>query len=845
MFFFFSDKTYAIAIDQTTSSTTESTTIGNSDTSETFAESKAEKFTLESGSELIGRSIARVSSQDSDGFWLVDSAATLTEYLKDSTKLHFRLTNNIDLGSNAFEFKNGIIFDGAGYTVTYNKAGNANQGFYANQANAVIEIRNTQFGNKDGTGAVGYYGFLTGLSAMNMTFIFDNIKYYSNNGQMIYNLHGSILMRGENEIEQLGTGAYSQEWAETNYVEIQSGHTSIKHSSSLTLALIWSQSVASGNPYANTSQIVVKENANLDIQTNANMTYGTFRPSYIVEKDATFNLDKVTLATGGDRNRFFYSSSLATITFDFRENARVNFKLPAVINLGSANGGFSVGNGAEVSVDVPSTAIFSANTASQFVINLNNPEMASFSSNFSGTFGLNSPTNSTFGNLTFQHQEGLRIDTYNSRNNVDPTTTFYKDNATLNVSGVNFKNIPQSAEQLSQTELNALMASRKIVFSRRIDPPSDTSVSVNDVTATSANFGATSDNNGSPATEVRFLVFSSEADLGQLTKARHIIKLTEFDSNNTQRESSYSTAINDLNPNTTYWVQTVVTNKAGQSEFSTAQRFNTLPALDSISVENIAVTKATIKGTLLSDTGKWTDFTNGEDSAIPNNPVTYGGDYQKVQLEYSTDAVFPADKTKSKTAELSGAKKQYFSVDLTELASSTTYFVRIKVTGVSGAEVILVDIPLTEFRTIDEIIDVEVPLDMVFQTRNKDIGTVDEGRIYSKQYQITNKSNVPIEVSLAGLSKENGVAEQLNLLNTLNGIANSDSLALQLLVDNNTSEAKFITNDLSVTPILIDELDTSEHTQASLAFSGKYFNATKKAVSPSYKTTFKFKSKAD
>lgn len=346
-------------------------------------------------------------------------------------------------------------------------------------------------------------------------------------------------------------------------------------------------------------------------------------------------------------------------------------------------------------------------------------------------------------------------------------------------------------------------------------------------------------------TEVRFLVFSSEADLGQLTKARHIIKLTEFDDNNTQRESSYSTTINDLNPNTTYWLQTVVTNKAGQSEFSAAQRFNTLPALDSISVENIAVTKATIKGTLLSDTGKWTDFTNGEDNAIPNNPVTYGGDYQKVQVEYSTDAAFPADKTKNKTAELSGAKKQYFSVDLTELASSTTYFVRIKVTGVSGEEVVLVDTPLTEFRTIDEIIDVEVPLDMVFQTRNKDIGTADEGKIYSKQYQITNKSNVPIEVSLADLSKENAAAEQLNLLSTLNGIANSDSLALQLLVDNNTSEAKFITNDLSVTPILIDELDTSEHTKASLAFSGKYFNATKKAVSPSYKTTFKFESKAD
>lgn len=844
--FFMSDSSYAVSATQGTKSvdlrteTIEKEDGSTDSTIKAVPNSEINGSMRQNGSEVASQSVVRAATQDTDGFWLVDSAAALTEYLKDSTKLHFRLTNNINLGSTGFEFKDGTIFDGAGYIVTYNKAGNANQGFYANQANAVIEIRNTQFGNADGSGAVGYYGFLTGLSAVNMTFIFDNIKYFSNNGQMIYNLHGSIIMRGENEIEQLGTGTYSQEWAETNYVEIQSGHTTIKHSSNSTLAFIWSQSVSSGNPYANSSKIIVKENTKLDIQTNANMTYGTLRPSYIVEKNGTFNLDKVTLATGGDRNKFFNSSLIGTIVFDFQENAHVAFHLPSAINLGSAGGGFSVGKGAEVLVDVPSASIFSANTTSQFILDLNNPETASFSSNYLGTLALNSQANSTFGNLIFQHQEGLRIDTYNNRTDPEPTTTFYKDNAIVNVSKANFKNTPQSVEQLEQAELNALMASRKLVFSRRIDPPSDVYVSVDNVTATSADFGATSDNNGSQATEVKFLIFSSEADVGQLTKARHIINVTEFDEHNTQRESSYVSNISELNPNTTYWVQTIVTNKAGQSEFSAAQRFSTLPALESISVENSDVTKATIKGTLQSDTGKWTDFTNGEANAVPDNPVTYGGDYQKVQVEYSTDKTFPAAKTMSKQAELSGEKKQYFSANITKLASGTTYFVRIKVTGISGEEVILSSTPLTEFRTIDEIIDVEVPLDMVFQTRNKDINTTNEGKIYSKQYQITNKSNVSIEVSLTDLSKENAAAEQLKLLNTLTGTADSDSLALQLLVDNNVSEAKFITNDLTATPIIIGDLDTSEHTKTLLTFGGKYFNAAKKAISPAYKTTFKF-----
>ncbi|MFD1901812.1 hypothetical protein GQR36_20680 [Enterococcus termitis] len=364
-----------------------------------------------------------VMQEDAD-FWLVDSAATLTEYLKDSQKLKFRLTNNIDLGTSAFQLQSGTIIDGAGYTITYNKSTIAARGFYTNQANAVIEIRNTQFGNTDGTGAVGYYGIVTG-SATNVTLIYDGISYYSTNGQMIYNPNGSVIMRGTNRIEQKGTSAYSQEWAEINYVEVENGETVIEHSSNQTNAFIWSTSTASGNPYANTSQIVVRENAVLDIKTNSNMTYGTLAPSYIVEKNAVFNLDKVTLATGGTRNQFFYSLQTQPVNFSFQENAKVNFVLPLPINLNSSKGGMAIGKNADVSIDVASGGIFTTSASSMFAISMDKAKQVSFSGTSLGTIGLNGANG--VNNLSFTSNYLQKIETFTSKTNSMPTQEMFKE----------------------------------------------------------------------------------------------------------------------------------------------------------------------------------------------------------------------------------------------------------------------------------------------------------------------------------------------------------------------------------------------------------------------------------
>lgn len=796
----------------------------------------------ENNSEINSKNMLKADvAQDIDGFWLVDSATTLTEYLKDSQKLKFRLTNNIDLGSTGYQLKDGMIIDGADHIITYNKGGSATSGFYANQANAVIEIRNTQFGNSDGSGAVGYYGFLSGGSAANMTFIFDGVDYYSTNGQMIYNVNGSVIMRGQNTIDQRGTSSYSQEWAEINYVEIQNGHTAIQHSSNQTSAFIWSTSSSSANPYAGKSQIVVKENAQLDIQTNCNMTYGTLAPSYIVERNAVFNLDKVSLVTGGTRNQFFASSQTQPVTFDFQEQSQVNFKLPLPINLYSAKGGLTIAENADVSIDVANGGIFTTASSSTFGINMNKVKQASFSGTSLGTFGLNGANG--VNNLSFKSNYLQKIETFSSKTSSTPTQEIIKQASDLSVQGTNFTNIAGTPESFSDQEILALKDSQKIVFSEYMDVPDQVGLVAADETDTSVSLSGASFNNGSPAKEVKFFMFTSEDDINDLKKAKQIVTLTNFDNQqNTIRDSTYQVTIDDLNPNTTFWAQMVVINQAGESDFSDAVMFTTKPQLKNITA-TVTTTSALIEGELASDTGKWTDYSNGEAAAIPNQNAYYGGIYQQVKVEYSQSKDFLAGATKSQIATLSGDKKQKFTTKLNGLDGDVTYYVRVRVTGASGEEVTLAMTPLTEFQTITEIIKVEIPIEMAFQTQNKDLGTLNEGEISSVKYPIINKGNTPTKISITNLLEENAAANHLQLLDSLSGKPGQDELALQLLVDNNQAKPLFLTNDLSKNPLSIGDLNVNE--EKNLSLQGKYYNPMKQAVSPTYKVTFKVEKKEE
>ncbi|EOI06383.1 hypothetical protein UAY_00434 [Enterococcus moraviensis ATCC BAA-383] len=789
----------------------------------------------ENKSEINSKQMLRLdAAQDADGFWLVDSAATLTEYLKDSQKLNFRLTANIDLGSNSFQLKDQMIIDGANHVVTYNKGGSPTNGFYANQANAVIEIRNTQFGNSDGSGAVGYYGILSGGSAANMTFIFDGVDYYSTNGQMIHNINGSVIMRGQNNIDQRGTNTYSQEWAEINYVEIQSGHTSIKHAGT-TEAFIWSTSTTSANPHAGTSQIVVKENAQLDIQTNGNVMYGSLSPSYIVEKNGIFNLDKVTLASTSSKNRFFAANLTQPVTFDFKENAQVNFKLPLPINLYTAKGGMSIGENADVSIDVENGSVFTTSSSSTFALTMDKVKQASFAGTSLGTFGLNGANG--VNNLSFTSNYLQKIETFSSRTSSTPEQEIVKKASDLSAQGTNFTNIATSIDPFNASELLALKNSQKIVFSEFIDVPDQLELFALEASDTSISLSGSSMNNGSPATEVKFFIFSDEDDANDLRNARQIVTLNSFDGQiNTAVKSHYNVVVDGLNPNTLYWAQMMVVNQAGESAFSDTELFATKPQLSNLTAD-VTTTTAFINGELASDSGKWTDYSNGEAAAIPDQPADFGAKYRQVTVEYSKNKDFPETETSTQIADLSGDKNQKFSTKLKDLDGDVTYYVRVRVAGVHGEEVVLAMTPLTEFQTVTEIIKVEVPIEMAFQTENKDLGTLNEGKVSSADYPIINKGNTPTKLSITNLTKENTDANQLLLLDNLSGNTGQNELALQLLVDNNESSPLFLTSDLVNNPLSVVILKANE--QKSLSLKGRYFNPMEQAVYPTYKMTFK------
>ncbi|OJG72516.1 hypothetical protein RV12_GL000930 [Enterococcus quebecensis] len=855
------DGSYALGIDKTNEKTAsnvqlpeEEATLNSSESSETSSSEilestveenvENEKITNDieidnrgnvNKPEINNKNILKIGArQTDDGFWLVDSATTLREYLKDSQKLKLRLTNDIDLGTTGYQLKNGMIIDGADHIITYNKGGSPTSGFYINEANAVIEIRNTQFGNSDGSGAIGYYGVVTGIAAVNMTFIFDNVDYYSTNGQMIYNIDGSVIMRGQNTIDQRGTNTYSQEWAEINYVEIQSGRTSIKHSG-VTNAFIWSTGNASGNPHAGTSQLIVREHARLDVQTNGNVMYGVLSPSYIVEKNGIFNLDKVTLATGGTKNKFFDSNLTRPITFDFKEQSQVNFMLPVPINLYTAKGGMTFAEKSEVSIDVASGGIFTTEPSSTFAINMNKAKKVSFSSTSLGTIGLNGANGVK--NLAFTSNYMQKIETFSTKMNNTPTREMFKENSDLNIRGSNFTNIVGSPHPFDSQELLDLKNSQKLVFSAFVEVPNQLNLVAYDATDTELSLYGRSVNNGSPARAVKFFLFTDEGDINNLKKAKHIVTLDEFDGQvNTSLNSEYGIRISDLNPNTTYWAQMVVVNEAGESEFSKDFKISTKPQLKSITTD-VTTTSAVINGELSSDTGKWTDYTNGEELAIPGQTAYYGGLYQQVAVEYSKNKNFPVNETKSQIAHLLGDKHQKFTTKLKGLEGDVTYYVRTKVTGVSGIEVILAMTPLTEFQTVTEVINVEIPIEMAFQTQNKDLGTSKEGEITSPDYQLSNKGNVSTKVSITNLTNENVAANQLLLLDNLSGNYGHEELALQMFVDNKQTESNFLTADLINNPLSIGVLKTGE--QKSLKLRGKYFNPNAVAKFPTYKIIFK------
>ncbi|MBP2097571.1 fibronectin type III domain-containing protein [Enterococcus rivorum] len=797
-------------------------------------------MTSESSSEIhkIEKREYLASKQDSDSYWLVSTEAQLRTYLLEGKKL-FRLTNDINLEMVSYKLSNGVVIDGNSFKITYNKAGSYLAGFCLEESNATVTIKNTKFGNVDGSGATGYYGIVTGNSGFsNSTIIFENVIYVSNNGQPLYNPHGKFLFRGENIFVQMGSGSYAQEWAETNYVEIQSGTTTVYHQTTTTDGFIYSYSTAAGNPYKNSSQVVVKKEATFDVQTNHTFLYSSasFAQNITVEENGHLNISQ-TEATNLVRKRFIYPdlNTYATAKFNFDKNSNVRLDLQAPIQVKAATGSFIVNPNATINMSVASGPTFDITTKNNFKIIIYDPKLADFTGTGQGTFGLLSD-NASVDSLAVLTSNKVKVDSY--FNSTTWLSNFETKTTILNANGTVYQNI--MGEKLTDENLRLLGLSKRLVFTS-IKIPMILSTQVNQQTGNSAQLSVTSENYGSSAKEVKYLLFTSLEDTGTLEKAKHIENVTDFEGKDTSNMFTYEHTINGLNPNTKYWFQAMVTNQNGRSELSSPVAFSTKPILNVLYAGSVTTHSVLLFAMLDSDTGIWTDFSNGEENPIKNKQADYGGIYTNLFFEYSKDKNFANYQTIEPV--LDGNKNEMFYIELTGLDDNTTYYVRVKGTDVSGEEFILSETPVKEFTTqLEEVIDVEIPIEMVFQTKNKDLGTKDAGEIYSQRddYQVVNKGTVPVQVSVSDFKKQNVDAETIELTSDSVSLLGKDALSIKLSGLGATTFEADLANVVNENPVLIGNLNTTDQKKIQLDFSGKFFNPLRTMLLPKYQMTLKF-----
>lgn len=786
--------------------------------------------------------------QASDGYWLVDTVATLNTYIAEG-KTHLRLQNDLDLGTAGFKLYNGFILDGNGFKITYNKAGSYRAGFYIEENDAVVTMKNIVFGHADGSGSVGYYGIVTGHSGHNnISIIFENVTYKSVNGQPIYNPNGRIILRGNNTFSQSGTSIYSQEWAETNYVEIQSGKTTVTHQGTNGDAFLYSTyGTDATNIDRYTSQVIVRSDAAFDVQTDKAFFYtaASFAHSIKVEKKGQLTITQLP-GTTTVRKRFIYPDPGASglVNFDFGDESQVNLKLNLPIQVKAAEGGMTIGQDARVSIAVDSGAVFdvNANTSKLFHVSINNSRFVDFRGTASSVLGLQSSSEAV-NNFSFYGVDKMKVTNYANSEGTVEIASFVKVVTRLNLRNGLFSYI--YGDVLSSDELLYMSAAKRLVF-EKMQKPVILSGQVTEVTDAAAKLSVTANNNGNAANEVKYLLFTSKDETGKLENAKHIEKLTNLPGDMTDIHQ-YDLKIEGLNPNTTYWLQGVVTNEIGSSAYSEPVAFSTSPQLARLDVTDVSPTSARVRGALASDTGVWTNFQNGEAAPVPNQQADYGGNYQKVFIEYSEHLDFSV--YQSVVGALAGAKNEEFVADLIGLIPETTYYVRIRAIGVNEEETLLMKEPLTQFTTApkpNDLISVEVPLEMTFETKNSDLIGPAAGTIYAKSddYRLINKGNVETKVTAVGFEGKNAAANTLQLLPSLEaGQMGENALALQLIVPGSPPITTFLTEEIAQTPVLLGTLGVQENTQMQLDFSGKFFNPFQQRLCPEYQLTLKFEKK--
>jgi hypothetical protein len=776
--------------------------------------------------------------QDIDGYWLVGDLDTLKAYIITDKKTELRLTADIDIGSTNLTLYDGFVLDGAGYTLTYDKGASTTNGFHLNESDATITMKNLNIGTPDGQGATGYYGIVNGYdSYTNMTMIFENIHYKTSNGQPFYNANGRIILKGNNTFEQTGSSTYSQEWAETNYIEIASGTTKVVHDTGVNYGFIYAHGVSTSNPYARSVNLIVRSGATFDVETGHAFFYSTasYDHSIIVEDHASLFVKQT--GTDAIRKRFIYPdlNTSAATNFQFGENTNTKLALQVPFSLSNSKGGMSIGAQANFEMNVVSGQMFSLASSGSFTLSLDQVKHADFNGTAADTLGLRASAG--VGNLSFRGMNRMKVTTYDDPSASLPTLSFNKKETSLNVSNGNYQNV--SGDLLSPIALNFLASSKRLVFNN-VWVPDILATNVVNTSSQEADLTVTTENHGLPLTQIKYYLYTDEKDIALIERAKHIYT----DQQPIQNGSTYHYKVTDLNPNTNYWLQVVVSNENSYGEWGNPVLFATDPALQSLTVKEDEVTETTamITGSFANNTGFWTDYSKGEEAAVGGQVADYGASYTdaSIQLEYSRDPEFSEVKSVSVTNRF-GENDSQFTAELTNLRPDTTYYVRARVTGISGKEIL--SSLVCEFKTsYAEVIDVSIPVDMLFETDNTQASTTNAGTIQAKAgtYEIKNQGNVATAVSVTDFTAKNTEATNLELLPDLNGQNNANQLALKLLAKGSMTTEIFLTSDLRTNPALLGTLDTAQATSLQLDFSGKYYRPLGEVLQPAYTMTLKF-----
>ena len=236
-----------------------------------------------------------------------------------------------DLGTSSVSISADVTIDGNGRQLSYY----GNSGFISSTNGLTITLQNMTFGSPDYTvNAVGLYGIMQ-TSYLTDLYV-NNVNYYSNRTAQPFYVRGAaskIHFQGTNQFMQQnpdGSVASGEEFAECNNLIFEAGtKTTIVQNTNGALGFMWM--------FSNPGNITVNDGADVSITTNHNLIYsdGSNNGTITLGKQAKLSIK----GTNTSKGNFYYATR------------------PAY---------WSVGEGAELSIDYPNSVKLGNNSTIAF-----------------------------------------------------------------------------------------------------------------------------------------------------------------------------------------------------------------------------------------------------------------------------------------------------------------------------------------------------------------------------------------------------------------------------------------------------------------------------------------------